>query len=293
VRPWLTCSAQSSHSVSVAQEELAGCLRSWRERLTPAEAGLPAGRGRRTPGLRREEVAGLAGVSLDYLARLEQGRAHSPSPSVLASLARALRLTGDERAHLFRLAGQVEPGPGTINRHITPSLGRLLDRLTDVPVMVVDAAGEIVAANPLANALMGDLHGATRRERTIPWRHFSGIPSRLQRTPEEHAEAEEAMAADLREALGRFPDDHYLNELIRDLRELSPRFAELWERRPVARRPSRTKTFNHPEIGTLTLDCDALAVQGSDLSVIVYTTPVGSPDADALALLATIGLQSF
>jgi transcriptional regulator with XRE-family HTH domain len=232
-------------------------------------------------------------VSLDYLARLEQGRAHSPSASVLASLARALRLTHDERAHLFRLAGQVEPGPGTINRHITPSLHRLLDRLTDVPVMVVDAAGEVIAANPLANALMGDLSGASRRERTIPWRHFSGVPSRLERTPEEHAEAEEAMAADLRDALGRFPDDEYLNELIKDLRELSPRFAELWDKRPIAHTPSRQKSFKHPEIGTVTLDCDALAVQGADLSVIVYTAPAGSPDAEALALLGAIGLQSF
>jgi transcriptional regulator with XRE-family HTH domain len=279
--------------LTIAQEELAGCLRSWRERLTPAEAGLPAGRGRRTPGLRREEVAQLAGVSLDYLARLEQGRAQSPSPSVLASLARALRLTDDERAHLFRSAGHLQPGPGTINRYITPSLQRLLDRLTDVPVMVVDPAGEVIAANPLANSLMGDLSGATRRERTFPWRHFTGIPSRLARTPEEHAEAEEAMAADLRDALGRFPDDQYLNELIRDLQELSPRFAELWEKRPVAHTPSRRKTFNHPEIGTITLDCDALAVQGSDLSVIVYTAPAGSPDAEALALLDAIGLQSF
>jgi len=279
--------------MSVAQQELAGCLRSWRERLTPGEAGLPASRGRRTPGLRREEVAGLAGVSLDYLARLEQGRAHSPSPSVLASLARALRLTDDERTHLFRLAGHVEPGPGTINRHITPSLQRLLDRLADIPVMVVDAAGEVVAANPLANALMGDLSGASRRERTIPWRHFSGMPSRLERTPEEHAEAEEAMAADLRDALGRFPHDEYLNELITDLLELSPRFAALWEKRPIARTPSRQKTFNHPEIGTITLDCDALAVQGTDLNVIVYTAPSGSPDAETLALLGAIGLQSF
>ena len=134
-----------------------------------------------------------------------RGEAQSPSPSVLASLARALRLTDDERAHLFRLAGHLEPGPGTINRHITPSLHRLLDRLTDVPVMVIDAAGEVIAANPLANALLGDLSGASRRERTIPWRHFSGIPSRLQRTPAEHAEAEEAMAAHLHDVLGRFP----------------------------------------------------------------------------------------
>jgi transcriptional regulator with XRE-family HTH domain len=281
------------YDMTIAQEELAGCLRAWRERLTPAEAGLPAGRGRRTPGLRREEVAGLAGVSLDYLARLEQGRAQGPSPSVLASLSRALRLTDDERAHLFLLAGQVEPGPGTINRHITPSLQRLMDRLADVPVMVVDAAGEIVAANPLANALIGDLSGASRRERTIPWRHFIGLPSRLERTPEENAVNEEAMAADLRDALGRFPDDQYLNDLITDLRELSPRFAELWEQRPIAHTPSRRKSFKHPEIGAITLDCDALTVQGTDLRLIVYTAPAGSPDAEALSLLAAIGLQSF
>jgi hypothetical protein len=101
------------------------------------------------------------------------------------------------------------------------------------------------------------------------------------------------MAADLRDALGRFPDDVYLIELIRDLRDSSPRFAELWERRPVTRTPSRRKSFNHPEIGTITLDCDALAVQGADLQVIVYTAPAGTPAADALALLGAIGLQSF
>jgi MmyB-like transcription regulator ligand binding domain len=159
--------------------------------------------------------------------------------------------------------------------------------------MGIDAAGEVVAANPLANALLGDLSRASRRERTIPWRHFSGIRSRLERTPEEHAEAENAMAADLRDALGRFPHDEYLNELITDLRELSPRFAEVGDMRPVAHTPSRRKSFNHPAIGTITLDCDALAVQGSDLSVIVYTAPAGSPDAEALSLLGAIGLQSF
>src|SRR5450755_1183136 len=115
--------------MSVVVDELAGCLRAWRERLTPAAAGLPAGAKRRVSGLRREEVASLAGVSVDYLSRLEQGRAQAPSPSVLASLARALRLSEPERSHLFRLVGHTEPGPGTIDRHVTPGLQRLLDRL--------------------------------------------------------------------------------------------------------------------------------------------------------------------
>ena len=279
--------------MSVVQDELAGCLRFWRQRLTPTEAGLPAGSQRGVPGLRREEVAQLAGVSLDYLARLEQGRANSPSPSVLTSLARALRLGDEERSHLFRLAGHAEPGPGTINRHITPSLQRLLDRLTDVPVLVVDAAGEIIAANPLASALLGDLSGASWRERTIPWRHFTGLPSRIVRNDAEQADAEAAMVAELRDALGRFPNDHHLNQLIADLLDMSPRFAELWQQRPVARAPARRKTFQHPEIGQITLDCDALAVQGTDLNVIVYTAPAGSTDAEAVALLRTLGLQTF
>lgn len=279
--------------MSVINRELADCLRAWRERLTPAEAGLPAGGHRRTPGLRREEVAQLAGVSLDYLARLEQGRARRPTPSVLAALARALRLNDSERAHLFRVAGQAEPGPETIDRHIPPSLHRLLDRLADVPVMVVDAAGEIVAANPLATALIGDLSAASRRERTLPWRHFTGRPSRFVRTEAEQAQAEETMVAELHDAVGRYPEDRYLRELIDDLLECSPRFAELWARRPVAQVPARRKTFRHPEVGEITLDCDALVVGGSDLRVIVYTAPAGSPDAQALALLGAIGLQNF
>jgi transcriptional regulator with XRE-family HTH domain len=277
----------------VEQEELAACLRSWRERLTPAEAGLPAGSHRRVSGLRREEVAQLAGVSVDYLARLEQGRAHRPSPSVLAALARALRLSADERSHLFRLSGHAEPGPGTIDRHITPSMQRLLDRLGDTPVMVVDAASEIVAANRLAIALIGDFSNASRRERTIAWRHFTGMPSRIVRTAAENAEAEEGTVAELHDALGRYPADEYLAALIEDLRRVSPRFAELWEQRPVARVPAKRKTFAHPEVGTITLDCDALTVDGGDLSVIVYTAPPGSRDADSLALLGAIGLQPF
>ena len=247
----------------MAQEELAGCIRSWRERLSPAEAGLPAGSQRRVSGLRREEVAQLAGVSVDYLARLEQGRAQRPSPSVLGALARALRLSDAERSHLFRLAGHAEPAPGTIDRHISPSLHRLLDRLSDMPVLVVDAAGEIVAANALAAALIGDLSGASRRERTLAWRHFSGMPSRIVRTEEQQAHAEAGIVGELRDALSRYPSDEHLSSLIEDLRAVSPRFEELWEQRPVVRMPSRHKTFRHPEIGEITLDCDAPRSRGA------------------------------
>ena len=277
----------------VDQNELAVCLRSWRDRLQPADAGLPSGGVRRAPGLRREEVAQLAGLSVDYLARLEQGRATHPSQSVLAPLARALRLTDDERAHLFRVAGHAEPDDGRMRRHVTPSVHRVLDRLADVPVIVVDAGWEIVAANRLADALLGDVTGGTPRERNVAWRHFAGGPGRVVRTPEEIARFEAEVVADLHDALGRYPGDEPLRTLIDDLRRTCPRFAERWEQRPVARHGTSRKTILHPEVGSITLDCDVLTVGGSDLRLIVYTAPPGSSDAQALALVGAVGLQSF
>jgi transcriptional regulator with XRE-family HTH domain len=277
----------------VDHDELAGCLRSWRDRLAPADVGLPAGGRRRAPGLRREEVAQLAGLSVDYLARLEQGRAGNPSPSVLAPLARALRLSDDERDHLYRVAGHAEPRAGRISRHVTPGVQRVLDRLADVPVSVVDASWQLIAANPLAIALIGDLSGEPPRMRNILWRHFTGAPSRFERRAEDDEAAESESVADLRDALGRYPDDEPLRELVDDLRRVSPRFAELWEQRAVGRRAASRKTIVHPEIGRITLDCDVLTVRGSDLRLVVYTAPPGSPDADALALLDAVGLQAF
>jgi transcriptional regulator with XRE-family HTH domain len=277
----------------VDQPELAACLRTWRDRLQAADVGLPAGGARRAPGLRREEVAQLAGLSVDYLARLEQGRATHPSPSVLGPLARALRLSEEERAHLYRVAGHVSPDRGRVRRHVTPSVQRVLDRLADVPVMVVDAAWQIVAVNALASALHGDRSGDPPRERNIAWRHLMRRPARIVRDDEEKARMDAEIAADLRAALGRHPDDEPLQALIADLRRECPRFAGLWEERPVASRSGSRKTFDHPEVGRITLDCDVLMVAGSDLRVIVYTAPPGSPDAQALALLGAVGLQSF
>jgi transcriptional regulator with XRE-family HTH domain len=274
-------------------DELAACLRTWRDRLSPADVGLPAGGRRRAPGLRREELAQLAGLSVDYLARLEQGRASHPSPSVLAPLARALRLTEDERAHLFRVAGQAEPLAGTINRHLTPSVQRVLDRLADVPVMVIDAAYEVVAANALAIALVGDKRDATPRQRNIAWGQFTGTPSRFVRDDDETTRMDAEVVADLREALGRYPEDAVLRALIDDLLEASPRFAELWQQAPVAPRTASRKSIEHPEVGRITVDCDILTVRGSDLRLIVYTAAPGSKDAQALQLLAAIGTQSF
>jgi transcriptional regulator with XRE-family HTH domain len=261
-------------------DELGACLRTWRDRLDPAEAGLNGSRRRRAPGLRREEVARLAGLSVDYLACLEQGRASASSPSVLAPLARALRLSEDERAHLFRVAGQALPAPGEIDRRITPGIQRVLDRLADVPVLVTDAAWEVIAMNPPAIALLGH-----RRDNVLR-RHFSGQKSRILRTPEEVAAMEEGWVGDLHRAAGRYANDGPLRALIEELRRVSPRFEELWQQRPVAHHVADRKTIEHPDIGRITVDCDVLTVAGSDLRLVVYTAPPGSDDARALALLA-------
>jgi hypothetical protein len=156
----------------------------------------------------------------------------------------------------------------------------VLDRLHDVPVMVVDAAWQIVAMNDLSRALLGD------DERNVLRRHFAGEPSRVLRTPAQVAHMEAAAVADLHAAAGRYPNDEPLHELIADLRATSTRFAELWEQRPVARHISDRKTIDHPEVGRVTVDCDELTVAGSDLRIIVYSAPPGSDDARALALLS-------
>ena len=147
-------------------QEFAEVLRAWRDRLSPQQVGLPPGTGRRAPGLRREELAGLAGVSVEYLVRLEQGRARNPSPQLLGALARALRLTEDERDHLYRVAGVAPPSTGVVSQHIGPGVQRMLDRLGDVPMGVHSATWDLLWWNPLWAALTGDPSELHSLERT-------------------------------------------------------------------------------------------------------------------------------
>lgn len=277
-------------------DELGACLRSWRERLQPEQIGLGAAGGarRRAPGLRREEVAQLAGLSVDYLARLEQGRAANPSPSVLAPLARALRLSDAERDHLYRVAGQAPPGAGELDRHITPGVQRILDRLGDVPVLVLDASWQVVARNPLATALLGESEiSPTARAGNIAWRHFTGMEGRVRYEAGGRETFEHGIVSDLRATLGDRPGDSRLAALIDDLRAASPRFAELWELREVERHQGGEKWVDHPEVGAIEITCDVLSVRDSDLRLVVYTVAPDSPSARALALLGAVGLQRF
>jgi transcriptional regulator with XRE-family HTH domain len=278
----------------MAAGEFGQAVRRWRDRVSPDAAGLPAGGRRRASGLRREELALLAGISADYITRLEQGRASAPSAQVAQALARALRLAPLERDHLYRLAGLAPPGPDMVPAFITPSVHRLLDRLAGVPVAVYDAAWTLLLANPPYAALMGDPSGWRGNERNGVWRNFV-LPeaSRVRQGARERRAFEAALAADLRAAAASYPADHQLRKLIADLRAVSPRFAELWAQGIVGQHEAARKTIDHPVAGPLTLDCDVLSVRGSDLHIMIYTAEPGSEDADRLALLTVLGTQSL
>ncbi|MBN0048871.1 helix-turn-helix domain-containing protein [Streptomyces actuosus] len=274
----------------MARTELGAALRRWRDQVTPETVGLPTGGNRRAAGLRREELAQLAGISVDYVTRLEQGRATSPSAQVVEALARALRLTGGRRAHLFQLAGLVPPGPEQVPAYITPGVQRLLDRLTGTPVAVFDAAWTQLLANPLYTALMGEWHGD---DLNAVWRNFLGAGTRVRHTPESLGALRAAQVADLRGTAGRYPSDRRLQRLVSRLRLRSAAFDELWESGVVGRHQSARKTVDHPEVGAVTLDCDVLVAVDNDLRIMIYTAEPGSRDAERLALLAVTGIQAL
>lgn len=274
----------------MATTEFGLTVRRWRDRVSPEVAGLPAGGHRRAAGLRREELALLAGISVDYVTRLEQGRAANPSEQVVEALGRALRLSGPERAHLFHVAGLVPPGRGTVPAYITPSVQRMLDRLTAAPVAVSDATWTLLLANPMYAALMGQYHG---NERNAVWRHFLGSGSRVRHTTESLRALEAAQVSGLRAAASRYPADRRLRSLVAELRADSDRFAELWDAGTVGDIEASRKTIDHPQVGALTLDCDVLTVAGSDLRIMIYTAEPGTEDAERLALIAVLGTQAL
>jgi len=276
-----------------AGDGIGSYIKAWRHRLQPADAGVPAGPSRRTSGLRREELASLAGISVDYLVRLEQGRAANPSAQVLAALSRALRLTTEERDHLYTVAGQAPPRRSHLPSHVPPSVQRLVDRLADLPVAVYDPAWTIIGWNSSWAALMGDPSAISGRDRNLIWRTFTGQSTRVRKSDDEVDDFESNAVADLRRAVGTYPDDVKLRQLVEELRQASPRFAELWAERQVNTTSSKTKTIAHPEVGPITLDCDVLTVAASDLRLVVYTAEPSSPDANRLRLVHVIGLQNL
>ncbi|MEK6309785.1 MULTISPECIES: MmyB family transcriptional regulator [Curtobacterium] len=272
--------------------EFASVLRSWRDRVRPEEVGLPAGPGRRTPGLRREELAALAGVSVDYVVRLEQGRATNPSAQLLGALATALRLSEAERDHLFRIAGVAPPSRRVVPRHVTPGVQRMVDRLGDVPLAVFTAAHDIVLWNDLWAAVNGDPGHWTGLEGNLVWRHFTHGHDGTDWDDEHQEEFSSDLVADLRAATGRYPADRDLAALVARLRRESPEFERRWDTGRVAEHRASRKRVHTP-VGSIEVDCDVLTVPGGDLRVVVYTTTPGSEDAAKLDLLRVTGLQQL
>ncbi|BCY11627.1 transcriptional regulator [Actinoplanes sp. L3-i22] len=275
----------------VAMDQLGATLRSWRDRLDPAAAGLAHHSPRRVPGLRREELAVLAGISAEYVVRLEQGRAPTPSAQVCSALARALRLSDDEQAHLMRLAGHAA-GPARVPRIIPSSLYRIIERLDGHPLAVYDAAWQLLHWNPLLAATFGDptVRGADGRNVLIL--HFEGAMDRIRQSPAERAAFEESLVGDLRATTSRYPDDPAVTALVARLHR-GARFRELWTRRSVAPHRSASKIVEHPAVGDIALDCDVLTTQGSDLHLVVYTPRPGTDARGKLDLLAAIGTQEM
>ena len=269
-------------------------MRHWRDRVAPATVGVAQGRRRRATGLRREELAELAGISVDYLTRLEQGRATSPSAQVVEALARALRLTDAERDLLFRLAGHIPPGLDLVSSRITPGVQRLLDRLANTPVAVYDATWTLIIANAPYDALMGPTTNLRGIERNSIWRHLIGPGNRAVQTPEERADQQARLVADLRLTAARYPADQRLKRLIRELAALSPRFVELWAGNFEPHQDQgRHKTIDHPDVGHITLDCDTLVVAADDLRIMIFTAEPETEDAERLTLATVLGTQSL
>ncbi len=267
-----------------AENDLGALLRAWRDRCSPADVGLNTNGRRRAQGLRREELAGLAGVSVDYLVRLEQGRSRRPSPPVVAALARALQLDEQETAVLHQAAGLPAPSGRVVPAHVPPGVQRLITSLAAYPVAVFAADWTLISWNALWSALSGDPAGRPASERNVIRATFCQVPAwTTMHGPDE--EMERALVADLRQAVTAYPEDEDLRALVAEVSDASPRFRELWSSGAAGRHVSTRKVTHHRLVGELVLDCDVLTVPGSDLRITVYTAPAGSPDAERLEFL--------
>lgn len=272
---------------------LADFLRRRREALQPGDVGLPPGARRRAPGLRREEVAALAAMSTDYYTRLEQQRGPQPSPQLLASLARALRLTGQERDYLFRVAGHPAPTSVSTATHVAPALLRVLDRLDDTPALILSNLGETLVQNRLAAALLGDRSHHTGLARSEIYRWFTDPAERLRYPEDDRERQSRAQVANLRAAYASMGPRSRAGELLRALRKLSPEFVALWERHEVAQRFADHKTLLHPELGPIEVDCQVLFTEDQSQALLVLTAPPRSEADEKLRLLAVLGHERF
>ncbi|MFG2653373.1 helix-turn-helix transcriptional regulator [Streptomyces sp. NPDC048436] len=284
----------STHTPTTGSEgsegaELGRFLRARRTGTSPEHVGLTVGPGlRRTPGLRREELATLAGISIDYYVRLERGKETRPSPSVLDSLARALRLDDQEHRHLRELAAlaaryapQPPPAP---SRTVRPHLKLLLESVRPYPAYVISRDMDVLAWNPGGLALYAGLDGWPVKQRNLA-RYLFLHPAARDLFPDWERQITNCVAR-LRAVAGTAPDAPDLAGLVGELLLKSPDFAGLWERYEVTSRKPAQKTFQHPHVGALTLTSQSMHLEGTPgQRLAVYTAEPGTPDHDALLLL--------
>ncbi|NUT32373.1 MAG: helix-turn-helix domain-containing protein [Hamadaea sp.] len=266
------------------RQELADYLRNRRARLRPQDVGLPDGVRRRTPGLRRQEVAQLAGMSVEYYIRLEQARGPRPSRQILNALGRALMLTMDERAHLFHLAGETVSPAGRPDRDVPSGIRHLLAAMSEQPAYVIDANYDILAWNDLATEFIGDLSAPGVDRNMVRW-IFRSPMLREHLQSERHRDFIRSAVADLRAASALYPDDEGIARLVDELRRESPEFVELWSDHDVAVRRSLCKYLDHPVVGPIHIECQVLLVPERNQRLVVYTTEPGSPSWDAMRRL--------
>jgi transcriptional regulator with XRE-family HTH domain len=256
-------------------------LRARREVTSPERAGVTSSGRRRTPGLRREEVAALSGVSTDYYARLEQGREQRPSGQVLDAVARTLGLDAEEAAHLHLLG---RTGHGTARRAVRatvrPSLLRLMDSWAHTPALIIDRTMDVLAGNRLGRTLFAAVF-AQDEPNLVRFVFLSSAARSFY--PEWDQVARSSLGA-LRAATGNLPDDPRLTELVDELSLASPEFRQLWARHDVRGKSHDVKLIHHPDVGELTLTYESFTVDGaSGQQLIVYQAEPGSPSAHALA----------
>lgn len=274
------------------REQLADFLRRRRQAIRPGDVGIAEGPRRRTAGLRREEVAMLAGMSVDYVVRLEQGRSSQPSTQLLGALARALRLSDDERDHLFHMAGHPPPPADALTRLARAGLVRMLDLLGDTPALVLSELGEVLAQNRTALLLMDDLTGLSGDRRYIVHRWFTDPAARAAHPPEEQERHAREIVADLRAVAGRRSGDPTVAGIVDRLQAASADFRRLWAEHEVAVRRADRKTLRHPRVGALLMDCETLSTPDQEQQLLVLT-PADTETRERLDLLRVLGTEEF
>jgi transcriptional regulator with XRE-family HTH domain len=265
---------------------LADFLRSRREMLQPEDVGLPRGSRRRTGGLRREEVAALAGVSADYLGRIEQQRGPMPSEQILAALARGLHLSLNERDHLFKLGGHPAPPRMLRDDYLSPTMMRIVERLSDTPALVMSRFGETLLQTGPAVDLLGDYTRFDGMSRYLVYRWFTDPAQRDLYPAEDHALRGRVFTVDIRAAFTAEPTGR-AGEIVTALLEISPEFAELWRRHEVdVTHNEDLKRYRHPELGELELYCQRLVDPDQAQELLVFSATPGSPSHEKLQRLS-------